>query len=196
MNVLIVHAHPVADSYNHTLVAAATRGLTRSGHQVTTLDLYALDYRATMNEAEWRAYETDSPIIEPLVAQHVASVRSADALVFIYPTWWSAMPAIMRGWLERTMVNGVAFHLDEHNRLRPGMKNLRHLVGISTYGSPWWYVKAVNDNGRRTVSRTIRFNTSIRTKVTWLGLYAMDRTSPEQRQAFAERVEARMEKLR
>ncbi|MGA0878915.1 MAG: flavodoxin family protein, partial [Ilumatobacteraceae bacterium] len=64
-----------------------------------------------------------------------------------------------------------------------------------TYGSPWWYVKAVNDNGRRTVSRTIRFNTGVRTRVTWLGLYAMDRLSPEQRVAFAARVEARMQTL-
>lgn len=196
MNVLLVHAHPAADSYNHALVAAATRGLTRSGHQVTALDLYGLDYRATMSEAEWRAYETEAPIIEPMVAEHVALIRAADALVFVYPTWWSAMPAIMRGWIERTMVKGVAFDLDEHNRLRPGLKNLRHLVGISTYGSPWWYVKAVNDNGRRTVSRTIRFNTNARTKVTWLGLYAMDRTSPEQRRAFAARVETRLGTLR
>ena len=35
-------------------------------------------------------------------------VRWADALVFVYPTWWMGLPAILKGWLERVFVPGVA----------------------------------------------------------------------------------------
>lgn len=196
MRALIVHAHPVSDSFNHAVVRAATAGLEGAGHQVTTLDLYALDYRAHMSESEWQDYESESPIVDPMVAAHVDLVRGSDALIFVYPTWWSAMPAIMRGWIERTMLMGVAFELDHRRRTRPKLHHLRHLAGISTYGSPWWYVKAVNDNGRRTVSRTLRFNASVRTDVTWLGLYGMDRRSDADRSAFLDRVEKRMGRLR
>ena len=192
MNVLIVHAHPVADSFNHALVAAARRGLESVGHTVTTLDLYAINYRAVMNTSEWEAYETDSPVLDPIVAEHVELIRSSEALVFIYPTWWSAMPAIMRGWVERTMVMGVAFELDASRRLRPKLRHIRHLVGITTHGSPWWYVKLVNDNGRRLISRGLRFNTGLRTKVSWHALYALDRQTPERRNEFLTLVEKKM----
>jgi putative NADPH-quinone reductase len=162
---------------------------------VTTLDLYATNYRAAMNASEWQAYESDSPVLDPIVAEHVELIRSSEALVFVYPTWWSAMPAIMRGWVERTMLMGVAFELDESRRLRPKLGHIRHLVGISTHGSPWWYVKLVNDNGRRLISRGLRFNTGLRTKVSWHALYAMDRQTPERRGEFLTLVEKKMAKI-
>lgn len=197
MNVLIVHAHPATDSYNHALVAAARQGLESAGHSVTALDLYAINYRATMSDAEWQAYETDSPIVDPMVDEHVRLVRSSQAIVFVYPTWWSAMPAILRGWLERTMLMGVAFEFSaSRKRLVPKLSHVRHLIGISTHGSPWWYVKLVNDNGRRTISRTLRFNTGMRTNVSWHALYGMDRTTPAQREKFLNRVEKKMQALR
>jgi putative NADPH-quinone reductase len=196
MNVLLVHAHPDPDSFNHSLVAAARRGLESAGHTVTALDLYGLNYQAVMNDDEWRAYETDSPVRDPLVAEHVALVRSSDAMIFVYPTWWSAMPAIMRGWLERTMLLGVAFEFDKKRRLTPQLNHIKHLIGISTHGSPWWYVKLVNDNGRRMISRTLRFNGGLRTKVSWHVLYAMDRRSPVQRQRFLDRIEKKMGQMR
>jgi len=195
MNVLIVHAHPAPDSFNHALAAAARRGLESVGHTVTTLDLYATNYRAAMNSSEWQAYESDSPVLDPIVTEHVELIRSSEALVFIYPTWWSAMPAIMRGWVERTMLMGVAFELDESRRLRPKLGHIRHLVGISTHGSPWWYVKLVNDNGRRLISRGLRFNTGLRTKVSWHALYAMDRQTPKRRREFLTLVEKKMAKI-
>ncbi|MFM8563685.1 MAG: NAD(P)H-dependent oxidoreductase, partial [Acidimicrobiia bacterium] len=88
MRALIVHAHPVADSFNHAVVRAATAGLEAAGHQVTALDLYAADYRAVMNASEWQVYESESPVVDPIVAAHVDLVRSSEALIFVYPTWW------------------------------------------------------------------------------------------------------------
>lgn len=132
-----------------------------------------------------------------MVAEHVELVRSSQAIVFVYPTWWSAMPAILRGWLERTMTMGVAFELNESRaRLIPKLNHVRHLIGISTHGSPWWYVKMVNDSGRRTISRALRFNTSLRTKVSWHALYDMDRKSSARRESFLSHVEKKMMALR
>ncbi len=107
------------------------------------------------------------------------------------------MPAIMRGWMERTMLMGVAFDLNESRRkLIPRLTQVRHLIGVSTHGSPWWYVKLVNDNGRRMISRTLRFNTGLRTKVSWHALYALDRRSPQKREKFLMRIESEMRNLR
>lgn len=196
MNVLVVHAHPDPDSFSRALLGATIDGLRAAGHESTVLDLYALDYAGALSADEWRAYETATPVVDPLVAEHVELVRRCEALVFVYPTWWSSMPAIMKAWLERTMVTGLAFTLDERTRaIVPGLTHLRHLVGVSTYGSPWWYVKLVNDNGRRTVTRTLRLATGGKAATTWLALYALDGLEDSDRRAFLDHVRDSMGRL-
>ena len=48
---------------------------------------------------------------------------------------------MLRGWLERVLVPGVAFTFDEQGKVRPALSNVRRIVGVSTYGAPWTYVK-------------------------------------------------------
>ena len=120
----------------------------------------------------------------------------ADCLVFVYPTWWSGLPAMLKGWLERVMVPGVAFVFDESNgKVRPGLRTVRRLVGISTYGSPRWTVRLINDNGRRTINRALRMACGFRTRTKWLGLYGIDTASEPVRHQFLDRIETTMARL-
>lgn len=195
MRVLLVVAHPNTDSFTHALATRAHTALVSAGHTVDLLDLYALGVSAAMSADEHRAYHSDSPLIDPMIMAHTELVKAAEALVFVYPTWWSAQPAILKGWLERVMVPGVGFVFNAKGKVRPGLTHVRRVVGISTYGSPRAYVKLVNDNGRRTLLRTLRLNTSLRGRTKWLGLYAIDTSTPEQRDRFLARVEKTMRSL-
>lgn len=195
MQIVVVLAHPNPDGFTHAVAGRACAGLLAAGHEVHLLDLYALGFRAAMSLQEHVAYNGDHPAIDPLVVEHGELVRNAGALVFVYPTWWSSLPAILKGWLERVMVPGVAFVFNTEGKVRPGLTNVRRIVGISTYGSPRAYVKLVNDNGRRTITRALRLNTGVRTRSTWLGLYAIDNSTAPQRTAFLDRVEKRMRSL-
>lgn len=192
---LVVLAHPTAGSLNHVIADRACTALRTAGHDVHFLDLYALGFRAAMTSAERLAYHTDAPITDPMVREHAELVRTSAALVFVYPTWWSSMPAILKGWLERVFVPGIGFEFNDEGKVRPALTQVRRLVGISTYGSPWAYVKAINDNGRRTIMRTIRINTGRSTRSTWLGLYAIDTATATERERFLERVERKMRAL-
>lgn len=162
---------------------------------MTVLDLYAEDFATAMTLEERYAYHGERPILDPTVARHAEQVRLAEGLVFVYPTWWSTVPAILKGWLERVMVPGIGFVFDERQRVRPGLVHVRHLIGISTYGASWPYVKAIHDNGRRTLVRALRLNTGLRTRRTWLGLYKMDRRTARERDEFLRRVERRLRSL-
>ncbi len=197
MHVAVVVAHPADGSFGRHLASRAVAGLRAAGHDVTELDLYADGFTVAMSAAEHAAYRGDSPILDPLVASHADVVRSADALVFVYPTWWSGLPAILKGWLERVLVPGVAFGFDERTgRVRPGLRGVRSIVGISTYGSPRSSVRLVNDNGRRILTRALRMSCGLRTRTRWLGLYAIDTSTPVERREFAARVERTMAALR
>ena len=195
MHVLVVLAHPNSDSFSHAVADRACVGLRGAGHDVQVLDLYALGFRAAMSRDDHVAYHSDHPTIDPMVADHGALILRSDALVFVYPTWWSSLPAILKGWLERVMVPGVAFVFNDKGKVRPGLTNVRRIVGISTYGSPRSYVRVINDNGRRTLTRALRLNTGLRTRTSWLGLYAIDSATPAQRTEFLDNVEQKMRSL-
>jgi NAD(P)H dehydrogenase (quinone) len=190
MRVLVVLANPLPDSYSHALAAAAVDVLSNGNHHVDLLDLYAIGYRAAMSADERVAYHADQPVLDPQVAEHIELLRAADTLIVVYPTWWSSMPAILKGWLERTMVPGVGFVFDNRGRVRPGLTSCRRIVGISTYGSNRLYVRAINDNGRRTFNRALRLSTGVRTRCTWLAMYGIDSSTELDREAFLQRVRA------
>ena len=193
MLALVIVAHPSTDSYCHALAGRAEAGLLAAGHEVVVLDLYAQGLRVAMSAEERVAYHGESPIIDPVIAEHAALVQRAEALVFVYPTWWSGLPAILKGWLERVMVPGVGFVLDERtNKVRPGLGQMRRLVGISTYGSPKMYVRLINDNGRRIITRALRMSCGLRVRTSWLGLYAIDTSTSAERHAFLAKVEQKM----
>jgi len=195
MQVALIVAHPDPHSFSHAIAAAALAGLTSAGHDVTLLDLYQEEFRAAMSLDERQAYHSDRPILDPVVERHAGIVKDAQALVFVYPTWWSTMPAILKGWLERVLVPGVAFVFDDNHRVRPGLEHVKRIVGISTYGAPRWYVHATHDNGRRTFMRALRLNTGFLTRRSWLGLYRMDDCTPDDRTKFLKQVERRMRSL-
>ncbi len=192
MKALVIVAHPVAGSFTHAAADAAVTGLRAAGHEVEVSDLYALGFCATMSADERRAYHSGHPVLDPLVAAQIDLATSAGILVFVYPTWWSGLPAILKGWLERVMVENVGFCFNHRRKVRPALTNVRRIVGISTYGSPRLYIAAINDNGRRILTRALRLSTGWRTRCTWLALYAMDTTTVEQRTAFLERIRTRM----
>jgi putative NADPH-quinone reductase len=196
MKVLLVVAHPCHDSYTQACAMAATRGLTSAGHEVDTIDLAAESFRPDMSREERVAYESDQPILDPMVADHAQRLLAADAIVFVYPTWWSGLPAVLKGWLERVMVPGVGFTLDARtNKVRPGLTHVERIVGISTYGSPWHYVKLTNDNGRRILTRALRMSCGWRTRTTWLALYALDTVDDEHRNRHLDHIESRLAAL-
>jgi NAD(P)H dehydrogenase (quinone) len=195
MRVVVVVAHPDPNSFNHAIASTAMASLTTAGHEVTVLDLYAEEFRTAMSHDERQAYHSARPLLDPTAERHAGVVKQAEALVFVYPTWWSTMPAILKGWLERVLVPGVGFTFDDRHHVRRGLTDVRHVVGISTYGSPWLYVKAIHDNGRRTLHRALRMNTALFTRRSWLALYKINTATVDERSAFLRRVEQRMQSL-
>jgi NAD(P)H dehydrogenase (quinone) len=197
VQVLVVHAHPGAKSFSHAIRDTAVGALERAGHAVTLLDLYAEGFEPRLSLAEWKIYETEKPILDPMVQRHVDALKRSDAIVFIYPTWWWGMPAMLKGWLERIMVKGVSFTLDpKTNKVVPGLSHVHRVVGISTYGSSRLSMLFFNDGGRRLVLRCVRILCPLtKARSTWLALYGLDRSSENTRKEFLLRIEKSLSAL-
>ena len=185
MNIVVVLGHPSGDSYCAAIFDAIVDALeAQSAHSITAIRLADEKFTTAMSSVERAAYETEAPLISAETKRYAEILKQAEALIFVYPTWWSGLPAQLKGWLERVFVLGVAFRFNNNGKIRPNLQNVRHIIGVSTYGSPWRYVKLINDNGRRTLTRAIRMSTGLRTRTMWCGIYALDTCTQHQREKF------------
>lgn len=195
MRALVVYCHPVEGSLCSAIRDAAVRGLSAAGHDVSVIDLAADDFDPVMPLEEWRTYMDRKIVDTPEIVRYIEKVQESEILVFVYPTWWSGLPAQLKGWLERVLVAGVAFRFTKSDRVRPGLTQMRRIHVISTYGSPKLYVRLVNDNGRRILSRALRMSGTKRTRTSHQGLYALDTSTVESRQQFLRDVEKKTASL-
>jgi len=196
MKVLVVLAHPNPDSFSHAIVDRVVCALANREHSVSVIDLYALDYSPALTRAELAAYPTSEPAIDPMVIEHTRLIQECSTIVFVYPTWWSSMPAILKGWIDRTMLPGIAFSVDPQTlKLQPGLTNVRRLIGISTFGGPRLASLVVRDNGSKIVTRSLRAICHRRCRTTWLRMFNVDSSTVAQREKFLRRVERITQKI-
>jgi len=196
VRMLVVFVHPLRESFAAAARDAALRGLRRAGHEVRLRDLYAEGFDPHVSAAE-RARHRDPWHTKPEIARDVEDLRWAEGITFVYPTWWSGLPSMLKGWLDRTWVDGVVATLPEGaTRLHALLTNVRRLVIVTTHGSPWWVNVLTGRSGRRTIFRSIRAMCHWRTRCTWVALYNIDRASHDDRSAFLSRVERRLARLR
>ena len=188
MRVLVIYAHPLADSFAGALHHTVVETLERVGHEVDDCDLYAIGFDPVMTPVERRAHNTEHPDLSA-VETHVARLRAADALVLCFPVWWYGMPAILKGYFDRVWVNGVAFHLHAGGRMDAALHRLQKLWVVCTYGAPWWLIKLVlRDPVRAVIHTGIRGLCTRHVKSRFFALYSIEAKTSVETGQFLEKV--------
>lgn len=92
------------------MLEAVQAGLARAGAEVQTLDLYAAGFDPVLVvDEEHRRRDLDKvEATRPLREQ----LAWAETLVCVYPVWWGGFPAMLKGWLERVFVSGLAYSFE------------------------------------------------------------------------------------
>jgi NAD(P)H dehydrogenase (quinone) len=195
VNAYVVYCHPDPASFTAALRDRAMDALAAAGHEVRMSDLYADGFEPTMSRAEssdFLAPDHHNPEID----EYCENLRWCNALVFVYPTWWSGQPAMLTGWLDRVLVRGVAWELPEgRKRITGQLTNVSRLVSITSHGSSKLINVIEGETGRRLIGRSVRVLCHRFARTTWLALYNIDRSSLVEREAFLDRVEQRMRRL-
>ena len=125
------------------------------------------------------------------IEEYVALLQAADALLLIYPTWWYGLPAMLKGWLDRVWVPGVAFRLSP-GAIQPSLTNIHRIGVVTTYGSPNWLLWFIGWPDRRMIGRGLRRLCAQRCRLDWLGLTNIDNRTTAERQAFLTKVQKRL----
>ncbi|MBA3449472.1 MAG: NAD(P)H-dependent oxidoreductase [Pseudaminobacter sp.] len=192
MRVLVVYCHPVPDSFCAAVLDAAITVIDEKGCEARVVDLYAENFDPVMRCDERRTYNERMPA-DPALQRHIDLLNWAESIVFIYPTWWYGLPAMLKGWLDRVWATDVAFALPaDGGKIKPLMTHISGIAVITTCGAPWLWSHIVGHPGRKTILRGIRALCARRCKTLFLAHYLMDASTPESRATFLAQVRRKL----
>jgi NAD(P)H dehydrogenase (quinone) len=112
MNRLIIIAHPKKDSFNYIIKDRLIKEFESRGDKVKVRDLYELNFNPILGIDEIR-YTKENKVC-PDIAVEQSYIDWAEELIFIYPLWWNAFPAILKGYIDRVFTNGFAFRITKN----------------------------------------------------------------------------------
>lgn len=130
MKHLIIYAHPNANSLNHHFKQTIVDLLEKQHAEVVVRDLYQLNFDPVLSLGDMEGQRRGT--VAPDVKQEQEFIVWADQLTFIYPIWWTGMPAIMKGYIDRVMSYGFAYRYDEG--IQKGLLTGKTAVIINSHG--------------------------------------------------------------
>ncbi len=191
MNVLIIMGHPRKESFSGAMAKAYKEGATSVGLQVKQLDL--IDYGFDPNVV------TVSPrhqAAEEIVTEAQKAIIWADHLVFVYPTWWGAMPALLKAFFDRTFTPGFAFEEMEENRTWEKLLKGKTAQLITTMDTPLWVYRWIYKNPGHQVIGTATLKFCGINPVRTLSFSPIKYSSASQRSEWLQKVKEEAIKLR
>ena len=104
MRVLLINGHPRRNSLSDSLANAYAEGARSAGAELRELVLSDLHFDIHVTHPTPHLQQ-----LEPDIRRAQEWIRWASHLVFVYPTWWGTMPALLKGFLDRVLTSGFAF---------------------------------------------------------------------------------------
>ena len=129
--ILLGHTDPV--TLSGALADTYEQSARKAGHEIRRQNIGEMHFDPILHEG----YKTIQPL-EPDLEDFQENIRWAEHMVVIYPIWWSAMPANLKGLFDRAWLPHFAFNFADH-----GLTWKRLLWGrtariiTSSNSSPW-----------------------------------------------------------
>jgi len=134
MNILIINGHPDKESFNNALANSYYEGAKLSTNFVEIINVRELDFNPNLQFGYRKR-----TVLEPDLEVAIKKIKEADHLVWVLPVWWSGMPAILKGFIDRVFLPGIMFEIEEGSLLPKKLLKNKTARLIITSDSPRWY---------------------------------------------------------
>ncbi|WP_028668759.1 NAD(P)H-dependent oxidoreductase [Runella zeae] len=130
MKHLIIYAHPNEGSLNHHFMQTVEKILQSKNQEIEIRDLYQLNFNPILSLQDMQGQRIGK--VAEDVKQEQDYISWADHLTFIYPIWWTGMPAMMKGYIDRVFSYGFAYRYDQG--IQKGLLTDKQTTIINTQG--------------------------------------------------------------
>ncbi len=149
MKYLVVSAHDDPKSLTAALFNTTLGVLQREeGSEVMLSDLFATEFHptATATDFSTRATSHVNYMLEqqrasntpggfsPDIEKEIEKVQASDVIILHFPLWWGSVPAVLKGWIDRTFAMGVAW--DSRARYQEGLLKGKSILCVTSTGDP------------------------------------------------------------
>ena len=203
MKILIINGHPDPESFCSAAAKRYLQALDTTAHEVECLHLHEMDFDPVLRFGYRQRMDP-----EELIEASQRLLQWADHLVFIYPIWWSSMPSLMKGWIDRVFTPGIAYSSNQSGsfimNFLTGRQFKKLLKGktaeiIATSMAPnWWYktfgglVSIPDSYGVAVLKNAVLNHCGIKTKhVMVLGEMGRETNTLKRRESFLDSVQKR-----
>ena len=124
--IAIIFAHPSHDSFNYAILRTVTDKLNAEGREYQVIDLYADRFDPVMNVGDLTHYESGGTESER-ISMYQDILSKSTVVFFIFPIWWGEAPAILKGFFDKVMQPGIAYHIGE-DAIIPGLSVTRTVI--------------------------------------------------------------------
>ncbi len=140
-NILMILGHPNSESFCNHLAETYTNASIASGHKNTILKLGELKFDPNLHLGY---KDGNNQKLEPDLLKSQELISQANHIVFVFPNWWSSMPGLLKGWIDRVFLPGFSFQYQKNSPFPLQMLKEKTARIIITMDAPTWYYKWVN----------------------------------------------------
>lgn len=130
MRHLIIYAHPNEKSLNNSLLRTVVETLEKDHHETEIRDLNRIGFNPVFSLEDMQGQFAGK--VSEDVRKEQDYISWAEQITFIYPIWWTGMPAIMKGYIDRVFSYGFAYRYDQG--VQKGLLKGKKAVVINTHG--------------------------------------------------------------
>ncbi|HVI47736.1 MAG TPA: NAD(P)H-dependent oxidoreductase [Chitinophaga sp.] len=189
--ILIINGHPDRDRYNNALQEAYKDGALETGAIIDKVMLSDLQFDPNLRYGYRKRME-----LEPDLLQAWEKIQAAQHIVWVFPLWWGFTPAVLKGFIDRLFLPGLAFRYKADGIYTEKLLRGRTAHIICTMDSPVWYYKlGFRETGIRTFRTQILSYCGIKTTTTTY-IAPLNQLKEQQRNKHLEKIKALGRKLK
>jgi NAD(P)H dehydrogenase (quinone) len=134
LKILIIDGHPATSSFCTSLADVYERSARGAGFDVRRINLREMSFDPILH----LGYH-EIQALEPALVQAQQDILWAEHLVWVFPTWWVGVPALLKGFLDRALLPGFGFKYHKNDPFWDKLLKGRSARVITTMDSPVYY---------------------------------------------------------
>ncbi|MCX8026706.1 MAG: NAD(P)H-dependent oxidoreductase [Thermodesulfovibrionales bacterium] len=133
MKQLVIYCHPNPKSFCSAIKDKIVETLKGFGDEVVVRDLYSIGFNPVLGSADFIALQNNKVLDDTRLEQDFIS--TSDVLNLVYPIWWTGMPSMMKGYIDRVFLHGFAYAVNSDLTISQLLKGKKAFI-FNTMGTP------------------------------------------------------------